>query len=397
MSNEVEFNPLDPRIVADPFPFYKPLMQGPPKQVFLGQPTTLVARYDHVVKVLKDFDNFKNEIPRNDANAALDVFGGAKVIPFADEPDHGRLRKLVRRTFSPQSVRTYVPKTQEIVDAIIEDVRKKKEVNFVTDFAYLVPLYVICWMMDMPLDHRDLYQRWAKGLSAIGTTEPGNEVPQNFMQAQASWKQYFSEMVDRRLKEPAQEDFLGEMIDFFRQNLMSYEDAVNMMMLVLLAGQDTTAGLLGNVAKNLLTHPDQLDLLRSRPELVNDAVEETMRFDNSVLLITRYTKADINFEGTDIPGGSPVFVMLAAANRDPAKFPEPDRYDITRNTEEQLGLGLGIHFCLGAYLARMENQIALASWLKAFPNLRLSDPAAPFNYRGGHRNRSLTELMVRVD
>ena len=397
MSNEVEFNPLDPRIVADPFPFYKPLMQGPPKQVFLGQPTTLIARYDHVVKVLKDFDNFKNEIPRNDANAALDVFGGAKVIPFADEPDHGRLRKLVRRTFSPQSVRTYVPKTQEIVDAIIEDVRKKKEVNFVTDFAYLVPLYVICWMMDMPLDHRDLYQRWAKGLSAIGTTEPGNEVPQTFMQAQASWKQYFSEMVDRRLKEPPQEDFLGEMIDFFRQNLMSYEDAVNMMMLVLLAGQDTTAGLLGNVAKNLLTHPDQLELLRSRPELVNDAVEETMRFDNSVLLITRYTKADINFEGTDIPGGSPVFVMLAAANRDPAKFPEPDRYDITRNTEEQLGLGLGIHFCLGAYLARMENQIALASWLKAFPNLRLSDPAAPFKYRGGHRNRSLTELMVRVD
>jgi len=398
MSNEVEFNPLDPRIVADPFPFYKPLlMQGPPKQVFLGQPTTLIARYDHVVKVLKDFDNFKNEIPRNDANAALDVFGGAKVIPFADEPDHGRLRKLVRRTFSPQSVRTYVPRTQEIVDGIIEDIRKKKEVNFVTDFAYLVPLYVICWMMDMPLDHRDLYQRWAKGLSAIGTTEPGNEVPQTFMQAQASWKQYFGEMVDRRLKEPPQEDFLGEMIDFYRQKLMSYEDAVNMMMLVLLAGQDTTAGLLGNVAKNLLTHPDQLELLRSRPELVNDAVEETMRFDNSVLLITRYAKADINFEGTDIPGASPVFVMLAAANRDPAKFSEPDRFDITRNTEEQLGLGLGIHFCLGAYLARMENQIALASWLKAFPNLRLSDPTAPFKYRGGHRNRSLTELMVRVD
>ncbi|MGO9058521.1 MAG: cytochrome P450 [Candidatus Binataceae bacterium] len=249
----------------------------------------------------------------------------------------------------------------------------------------------------MPLDHRDLYQRWAKGLSAIGTTEPGNEVPQTFMQAQASWKQYFSEMVDRRLKEPPQEDFLGEMIDFYRGHQMSYEDAVNMMMLVLLAGQDTTAGLLGNVAKNLLTHPDQLELLRSRPELVNDAVEETMRFDNSVLLITRYAKADITFEGTDLPGGSPVFVMLAAANRDPAKFPDPDHYDITRNTEEQLGLGLGIHFCLGAYLARMENQIALASWLKAFPNMRLSDPAAPFKYRGGHRNRSLTELMVRVD
>ena len=91
MSNEVEFNPLDPRIVADPFPFYKPLMQGPPKQVFLGQPTTLVARYDHVVKVLKDFDNFKNEIPQDEVNAALDVFGGAKVIPFADEPDHAPL------------------------------------------------------------------------------------------------------------------------------------------------------------------------------------------------------------------------------------------------------------------------------------------------------------------
>jgi cytochrome P450 len=397
MSNDVDFNPLDPRIVADPFPFYKPLMKGPPKQVFLGQTTTLIARYDHVVKVLKDPDNFKNEIPQDEVNAALDVFGGAKVIPFADEPDHSRLRKLVRRTFSPQSVRTYTAQTQEIVDNLIADMRKKKEVNFVTDFAYLLPLYVICWMMDMPLDHRNLYERWAKGLSTIGATEPGKEVPLNFVEAQSSWRKYFAEMMDRRLKEPPQEDFLGEMIEFYQHQQMSYDDAVNMMMLVLLAGQDTTAGLLGNVAKNLLTHPDQLELLRNRPELVNNAVEETMRFDNSVLLITRYVKDDIDFEGTHIPGGTPQFVMLAAANRDPDKFSDPDRYDITRDTDEQLGLGLGIHFCLGAYLARMENQVALAALVKALPNLRLSDPNAPFKYRGGHRNRALTELMVRVD
>jgi cytochrome P450 len=252
-------------------------------------------------------------------------------------------------------------------------------------------------MMDMPLDHRNLYERWARGLSAIGGTEPGQDVPTMFSNAQSSWRKYFAEMVDKRLKEPPQEDFLGEMIDFYREGQMSYDDAVNMMMLVLLAGQDTTAGLLSNVGKNLLTHPDQLQLLRSQPDLVNNAVEETMRFDNSVLLITRYAKENINFEGTDIPGNSPLFVILAAANRDPARFPDPDRYDITRNTEEQLGLGIGLHFCLGAYLARMENQIALTSWLKAFPNIRLSDPDAPFKYRGGHRNRALTELMVRID
>ena len=397
MSNEVDFNPLDPRIIEDPFPFYKPLLQGPPKQIFMGQTTTLIAQYDHVVKVLKDFDNFKNEIPQDEVNAALDVFGGAKVIPFADEPDHGRLRKLVRRTFSPQSVRTYTQETQKIVDGLIESLRKKKEFDFVTEFAYLIPLYVICWMMDMPLDHRNLYERWAKGLSAIGGTEPGQDVPTMFSNAQSSWRKYFSEMMDKRLKEPPQEDFLGEMIDFYREGQMSYDDAVNMMMLVLLAGQDTTAGLLSNVAKNLLTHPDQLELLRSQPDLVNNAVEETMRFDNSVLLITRYAKEDINFEGTDIPADSPLFVILAAANRDPAKFPDPDRYDVTRNTDEQMGLGIGLHFCLGAYLARMENQIALASWLKAFPNIRLSNPDVPFSYRGGHRNRALTELMVRVD
>src|SRR5208282_6535149 len=129
-------------------------------------------------------------------------------------------------------------------------------------------------MMDMPLDHRGLYERWAKGLSAIGTTAPGQEVPLSFVDAQASWHKYFAEMIDRRLTEPAQEDFLGELIDFYRQDQMSYEDVVNMLMLVLLAGQDTTAGLLGNVAKNLLTHPDQLELLRNRPELVSNAVEE---------------------------------------------------------------------------------------------------------------------------
>jgi cytochrome P450 len=397
MTSEVDFNPLDPRIVADPFPFYKPLMQGPPKQIFLGQTTTLIAQYDHVVKVLKDPDNFKNEIPQDEVNAALDVFGGAKVISFADEPDHSRLRKLVQRTFSPKSVRSYTEQTQRIVDGIIGSLRGKKEFNFVTEFAYLIPLYVICWMMDMPLDHRDLYEGWARGLSAIGKTEPGQKVPLSFSEAQASWRKYFSEMIDRRLAQPPQEDFLGEMLDFYRQGQMSYEDAVNMMMLALLAGQDTTAGLIANVAKNLLTHRDQLELLRRRPELVNNAIEETMRFDNSVLLITRYAKDGIDFEGTHIPGASPLFVILAAANRDPAKFADPDRYDITRNTEEQLGLGLGLHFCLGAYLARMENQVALASWLKAFPQMRLSNPEAPFNYRGGHRNRALTELMVRVD
>jgi cytochrome P450 len=202
MSNEVEFNPLDPRIVADPFPFYKPLMPGPPKQVFLGQTTTLIARYDHVVKVLKDFENFKNEIPQDEVNAALDVFGGAKVIPFADEPDHARLRKLVRRTFSPQSVRTYTDQTQAIVDGIIDDLRKKKEFNLVTEFAYLIPLYVICWMMDMPLDDHDLYVRWAKGLSAIEGTEPGQDIPTMFSNAQASWRRYFTGMIDRRLNEP---------------------------------------------------------------------------------------------------------------------------------------------------------------------------------------------------
>ncbi len=397
MSNAVDFNPIDPRIVADPFPFYKPLMHGPPKQIFLGQTTTLIACYDHVVKALKDVDNFKNEIPKDEVNAALDVFGGAKVISFADEPDHSRLRKLVQRTFSPKSVRSYTGQTQSIVDGIIEKLRGRSEFDFVSEFAYLIPLYVICWMMDMPLEHRDLYQRWARGLSAIGATEPGQKVPLSFSQAQASWRKYFSEMIDRRLKESPEEDFLGEMIDFYRQDQMSYEDAVNMMMLVLLAGQDTTAGLLANVAKNLLTHPEQLELLRGRPELVNNTVEETMRFDNSVLLITRYAGEDVNFEGTDIAGGSPLFVILAAANRDPAKFPDPDTYDITRNTDEHLGLGLGLHFCLGAYLARMENQVALASWLKAFPKMRLSNPDAPFKYRGGHRNRALTELMVRVD
>jgi cytochrome P450 len=217
MSNQVEFNPLDPRIIADPFSFYKPLMQGPPRQIFLGQTTTLIARYDHVVKVLKDADNFKNEIPQDEVNAALDVFGGAKVIPFADEPDHGRLRKLVRRTFSPQTVRTYAEETQKIVDGLIDGLRNKKEFDFVTEFAYLIPLYVICWMMDMPLHHRDLYERWARGLSAIGGTEPGQDVPAMFSNAQASWRKYFSEMMERRLKEPVQEDFLGEMIDFYRQ------------------------------------------------------------------------------------------------------------------------------------------------------------------------------------
>jgi cytochrome P450 len=397
MSNQVDFNPLDPRIVADPYPFYKPLMQGPPKQIFMGQTTTLIARYDHVVKALKDVDNFKNEIPKTEVNAALDVFGGAKVISFADEPDHSRLRRLVQRTFSPKSVRSYTEQTQAIVGGIIENLRGRKEFDFVTEFAYPIPLYVICWMMDMPLEHRDLYQHWARGLGAVGSTQPGQQVPLSFSQAQASWRKYFSEMIDRRLKEPPQEDFLGEMLDYYRQDQMSYEDAVNMMMLVLLAGQDTTAGLIANVAKNLLTHPAQLQLLRSRPELINNAVEETMRFDNSVLLITRYARDDVTFEGTAIPGGSPQFVILAAANRDPAKFPDPDRYDITRDTSEHVGLGLGLHFCLGAYLARMENQVALASWLRAFPNLRLADPAAPFSYRGGHRNRALTELRVRVD
>lgn len=397
MSNQVDFNPLDPRIVADPYPFYKPLMQGPPKQIFMGQTTTLIARYDHVVQVLKDVDNFVNEIPKTEVNAALDVFGGAKVISFADEPDHGRLRRLVQRTFSPKSVRSYTEQTQAIIDGIIENLRGREEFDLVSEFAYPIPLYVICWMMDMPLEHRDLYQHWARGLSAVGSTQPGQTVPPSFSQAQASWRKYFSEMIDRRLKEPPQEDFLGEMLDYYRQGQMSYEDAVNMMMLVLLAGQDTTAGLISNVAMNLLSRPGQLQLLRGRPELVNNAVEETIRFDNSVLLITRYAKRDVTFEGTFIPADSPLFVILAAANRDPARFTDPDRYDISRDTDEHLGLGLGLHFCLGAYLARMENQVALASWPRAFPKMRLADPQAPLKYRGGHRNRALTELRVRVD
>ena len=393
VTQEVDFNPLDPRYVSDPFPMYKPLMQGPPRQVHLGQITTLIARYDHAVKVLYDPYNFKNEIPQDEVNAALDVFG-AKVISFADEPLHNRLRKTVRRTFSAQSVREFRPKAEEIVRQLILPLRDQPEFDVVSELAYLLPLYMICWLMDLPEEHHALYRQWASALSSIGRTMPGDPVPKAFFEARDSWRKYFSEMLDRRLREPRRQDFLGEMIDAHRQGQLSYEEAVDMMMLILLAGQDTTASLIASLTKNLLTHPDALAAVRSRPELIPKAVEETMRYDNSVLLITRYAKSDMTFEGTRIPAGSSVFLILAAANRDPAKFPDPDRYDIARDPNEHLGLGEGIHFCLGAFLARMENQVAIASLLEAFPRLRLANPEGPFQYNGGQRSRSLSELRV---
>jgi cytochrome P450 len=298
-----------------------------------------------------------------------------RYMNFQDPPDHTRFRRLISKSFTPRSISAMEPKIELIVSRLLDEVTKKESFNLVDDFSFQLPSLVICELLGMPIEKQEDLKRWADGLagfiaSAQVTTEKAKFAETVALEAQDYLKQLFEEirknpgenLLSRVLTAPPEDDKLTD------QELAAL--TVNLFF----AGFETTEGLISNMVRALSDNPDQLELLRNNPELIDPAVEETLRFDSSIQKQSRIAGEDIEIHGQKIKKGDYVHFMIGAANRDPLRFSNPERFDITRKDAGNVSFGHGIHFCIGAPLARLEARIAIRQLIERMPRIKVIDP-----------------------
>ena len=392
----VTFNPMDPAFVADPYPIYRQLRtEDPVHHSPMG--FWVLTRYDDVVAALRD--------PRL-AKEAIAAFVAARFgapVPITglsmldrDPPDHTRLRSLVSKAFTPRVVEGLRPRVQQIVDGLIARAREKGSMDLIEEFAYPIPVNVICEMLGVPVEDHERFKGWsldiARGLDSI-LLPPDSEVPKRSVASRTALAEYFRELIAKRRASPRADLLSGLIAAEEAGDKLSENELLATCILLLIAGHETTVNLIGNGTLALLRHPDQLRRLRDNPALIGTAVEELLRFDGPVQRTARIPIEDVVIDGRTIAKGEMVMPFIGAADRDPVQFPDPDRLDIGRTDNRHIAFGWGIHFCLGAPLARVEGQIAINTLVQRLPKLALATDTPRF--RESLTLRGLASLPVQ--
>ena len=374
-STQAVFNPLMPEFHSNPYPFYRALREEDPvHQSPLG--FWVCTRYDDAVMILRD-PRFGREGMAKLMEARLGLTqdtSRARDMLFQDPPDHTRLRALVSRAFTPRVVEVMRPHIQEIVDGLLDRVDGARAMDVIEDLAYPLPVTVICEMLGVPAADQDIFKTWstdiARSLDAAILPADSDAIPRG-RDARLGLADYFRSLIATRRKDP-KPDLLSALIAAEEEgNKLSEGELVSTCILLLIAGHETTVNLIGNGLLALLQHPDQLRALRDDPGLIQTGVEELLRFDGPVQRTGRMTTAEVEIGDKRIPRDSVVVSVIGAANRDPKQFADPDRLDVSRKDNRHIAFGFGIHFCLGAPLARLEGQIALGTLLRRMPKLAL--------------------------
>lgn len=317
---------------------------------------------------------------------------------FLDPPDHTRLRKLVSKAFAPKVVTALQPEISALVDGLLDPIADKGAFNVVDDFAYPLPVSVICRLLGVPLDDESKFSHasgvLAQSLDPFSTiTGVPAEVVAERQQAGAWLREYFHALIDRRRSKPG-DDLLSGLIAVEESgDQLTEEEIVSTCILLLIAGHETTVNLIGNAVLATLHNPVHWTALAADPGRAPLIVEETLRYDPPVQLVGRVAAADMTIGGVDVPAGGIMMLLLAAAQRDPAEFDRPDTFNPDRRALRHLGFGRGVHYCLGAPLARLEAGVALSALTARFPKARL---AGEPQYKANVTLRGLSELSVSV-
>ncbi|HEY4910329.1 MAG TPA: cytochrome P450, partial [Methylomirabilota bacterium] len=344
---EITFNPMDAEFIANPYPTYHRLRaEEPVHHNPLG--FWVLTRYEDVLVALRD--------PRF-AKEAIAAFVAAR-FGFAppgiglsmldrDPPDHTRLRGLVSKAFTPRVVEVLRPHIQRIVDGLLERVETAGSMDLIEDFAYPLPVIVICELLGVPVEDRDRFKQWgldiARGLDAIWLP-PDSEVAARSMASRHALSDYFRALIAERRASP-RGDMLSALIAAEEAgDTLGEDELLATCILLLVAGHETTVNLIGNGTLALLRHPHELRRLRENPGLIASAVEELLRYDGPVQRTARIPSEDVTIGGRTIGKGELVLPFIGAADRDPAQFPDPDRLDITRADNRHIAFGWGIHF-----------------------------------------------------
>ncbi|MFB7176562.1 cytochrome P450 [Streptomyces sp. NPDC056257] len=386
----------DPAFVADPFPLYRQLREdGPVRRVVIagGLEAWLVTRYEDGLAALseprlssdvRDASDTRllQQLPETERESMLSN------MLRSDPPDHTRLRRLVSKAFTARRVAGMRPRIQAVADGLLDAIVPHGRADLIADFALPLPVTVISELLGVPVDDRHDFQGWTDRMIMRGAEPPD---PAVVNEAWQHMRAYVSELIRAKRAAPGEDLLSGLITARDEEQQLSEDELIAMVFLLLVAGYITTVNLIGGGIAMLLAHPDQLDLLRSDPELLPGAIEEFLRFDGPVSPgIARFAREDVKIAGTSIPRGATVLIASAIADRDPARFPAPDQLDITRQDNPHLAFGHGIHYCLGAPLARLEGQIAIGAALRRLPGLALAGPPDEIRWRPGGLRGPLT-------
>ncbi len=394
-----DLDPFAPEYRANPHPLYHRLRQLDPVHRIPGTRDWVVFRHADATTVLRDprFSSTPAHLPPEARPLAGPRRIETKVLLFLDAPDHTRIRSLVSTAFTPHRVRRLRPRVEGLVGGLLDQAESKGSLEVIGDLAYPLPVAVICELLGVPADaDQATFRRWAsdasRRLDGEVDVEPaawarGEEAVANFVQ-------YFITLIGQRREVP-QDGLLDALIAAGEAgDRLDPEELLAIVILLFLAGHETTMNLIGNGLLALLRHPDQLERLRRDPSLGPSAVEELLRYDGPVHVTSRIATEDVEVAGTPVRKGEQVVVVLAAANRDPAVFPDPDRLDIGRRDNRHLTFSAGMHYCLGAALARLEGEVVIGALLRRFPHLELAEPEP--TYREHFVLRGLRSLELSL-
>jgi len=318
---------------------------------------------------------------------------------FADPPHHARLRALIMRAFTARAVGTLEQRIHERISTLLEDAQRGGNVDFVRDIAVPFPLTVIAEMLGAPTDDLPRYRRWTDAIVALSHTVSGGPGLERAVEcarhANGEMRAYLPPLLEER-RVRARDDLLSRLVltDVDGERV-SDDEILGFFQLLLLAGHETTTNLLSNAVLAFDEYPDQLALLRAAPGLLEPAIEEVLRFRSPVQTVFRHTRREVNVGDETIPAGAMVLLMLGAANRDPSRFDRPDRFDIAREAVPHVGFGHGIHYCIGAPLARLEARIALEELYRRFERIERADDS-PWEPREAFHVHGPSRLPVRL-
>ncbi|MEH2084592.1 MAG: cytochrome P450 [Nostoc sp.] len=372
-----KFNPYDPLFQDNPYPTYHKLRSIEPiHQSFTGM--WVLTRYRDAKAVLRDSRFCVDKMPRHvkDKSNYLGNFNTlAQAISnwliFLDPPEHTRLRGLINKAFSASNIKSLYLPIQQIANQLINKIRYQDYIDIIADFACPLPCNVICTILGIPAEDWYKLYYWSDKLSEILNPLKSLEDYDLMNKVAIEFTDYFRSLIAQRQKN-LKHDLLSALIIVKEQNnKLSEEEIISICMLLFLTGEETTVHLIGNGMLTLLHHPEQMQKIKTQPMLIQSAIEEILRYESPIQITTRVATEDVVLDSVTIRSGDKVLVVLGAANRDPAQFPEPDRFDITRVNNNHLAFADGIHSCLGAALTRLEAEIAINTLLQELSDIQL--------------------------
>lgn len=390
LESGVAYHPGSDEVLADPYDLYEQLRRKDPIHRMRLIDAWAISSYREVDAILRDHARFSNQGLPTDTYVRIGPLG----MLALDPPDHTRLRALVSRAFTPKSVAALQPKVEQIADDLLHAIEGQTRFDLMNTFAFPLPVIVIAQMLGVHTEDLDRFKAWSNLISLSIEPILDDENIKRARQARVELEAYFEEIIAQRRRKP-QTDLTSDLVAAEEAgDRLTHAELVTTLILLLVAGNETTRNLIGNGMLALLRNPDQFQRLRRQPDLLDLAIHEFLRYDPPVQMDRRIALEDVEIRNKRIRAGQPVISLIGAANRDPAVFSDPNTLDIGRKQTSHLSFGRGIHYCLGASLAVMEAKVAFAALLKRYASIQLS--AEPVR-RHQITLRGLNELWVEVE